>query len=409
MSPTANSLVELTPLTTNTLPLFAGMIFFGSLVMLPILSFTSQTISTKALLIASTVPGCVGWLTVVIANDVYTMLIGRFLLGVQSSALFLTSVYLGETAAPSRRRYYCSGISLAMRFGVVLIYAFGIWVPFRWLAVIAVVFEVIFLCLMLLNPISPVWLVQQGLEIRAKECLEYLHGKQFDADSEIIEMKRNNIVKLSIREKLSQLFKWKVLKPILVISAVNNFHSLSGFSAVISFSSQILSNQQGLSPNIAALFFPVTLVLGNIFGQQLATRYSLKRVLISTTLLQILSHLSMAVYFSVVDYLLNCSTDQHSSLCIKLSFWPILSIVIFGMSTGMGFDSITYTLFGEAFETNNRELSLCIIHTFATVLSILVILSFPILLLYAGGTVTYGLLCCILISAIPFEYYLIGN
>ena len=147
--------------------------------MLPILSFTSQTINTKSLLIASTVPGCIGWLTAVIANDVYTMLIGRFLLGVQTSVLFLTSVYLGDTAVPKRRRYYCSGVSLAMRFGIVLIYALGIWVPFRWLAVIAIVFEVIFVCLMLLNPISPVWLMQQGLENRAKECLEYLHGKEF--------------------------------------------------------------------------------------------------------------------------------------------------------------------------------------------------------------------------------------
>ena len=409
MSPTANSLVELTPLTANTLPLFAGMIFLGSLVMLPILSFTSQTASTKSLLIISTVPGCIGWLTAVIADDVYTMLIGRFLLGVQTSALFLTSVYLGETAAPRRRRFYCSGISLAMRSGIVLIYAFGIWVPFRWLAVIAIVIEVIFLCLMLLNPISPVWLLQQELETRAKECLEYLHGKQFDADSEIIEMKRNNIAKLSIREKLSQLFKWKVLKPILTISAVNNFHYLSGFSALVQFSSQVLSKQQALPANTAALFFPVMLVLGNMLGQQLASRYNLKRILISATLLQILSHLSMALYFAVYDYILSCPTVQHNTLCIHLSFWPILFIGIFGLATGLGPDSVTHTLLGEAFEENNRELSLCIVQTSATVMTMLLTISFPILLLYAGGTATFGLLACILISALPFQYYFIGN
>ena len=408
MSPTANSLVELTPLTTNTLPLFAGMIFFGSLVMLLILSFTSQTISTKALLIASTVPGCVGWLTAVIANDVYTMLIGRFLLGVQSSALFLTSVYLGETAAPSRRRYYCSGISLAMRFGVVLIYAFGIWVPFRWLAVIAIVFEAIFLCLMLLNPISPVWLVQQGLEIRAKECLEYLHGKQFDADSEIIEMKRNNIVKLSIREKLSQLFKWKVLKPILIVTTINNFKPLSGNSFLIAFSSQILSQQRGLSPNVAALFFPVMQVVGNIIGQQLVSRFSLKKILLTSTSCIVLSHISMTVYFATTNYIVDCSNKADiSSLCINFSFWPILNLVLFGMSYGMGLDCVSYTLFGEAFDSNNKELSLCIIHTVGTILSIIVIVLFQYIFTLVGGTLTFGLLSTIVIISLPIEYYLI--
>ena len=407
VSPTANSLIELTPLTANTLPLFAGVIFLGSMVMLLILSFTSQTINTKSLLIASTVPGCIGWLTAVIANDVYTMLIGRFLLGVQTSVLFLTSVYLGETAAPNRRRYYCSGVSLAMRFGIVLIYALGIWVPFRWLAVIAIVFEVIFVCLMLLNPISPVWLMQQGLENRTKECLEYLHGKEFDTDSEILEMKRNNIVRLSIREKLSQLFKWEVLRPILTITTINNFKPLSGNSFVVAFSSQILSQQQGLSPYVAALFYPVMLLVGNFIGQQLVSRFSLKKILLTSTTCIVLSHVSMTTYFVTTDYVINCV--DNVSLCLNFSFWPILNLALFGISYGLGLDSVSYTLFGEAFDSNNKELSVCIIHTVGSVVSVVTITLSQYFFTLVGGTLTFGLFSIMILSSLPFEYYLINQ
>ena len=410
VSPTANSLVELTPLTANTLPLFAGMIFLGSLVMLPILSFTSQTTSTKSLLIISTVPGCIGWLTAVIADDVYTMLIGRFLLGVQTSALFLTSVYMGETAAPRRRRLYCSGISLAKRSGIVLIYAFGIWVPFRWLAVIAIVIEVIFLCLMLWNPISPVWLLQQGLENRTKECLEYLHGKQFDADSEIMEMKRNNIARLSIREKLSQLFKWKVLKPIIVVGTINNLSPLGGNSFVVMYSSQILSHQRALSPNIAVMFYPIMLLVGNVIGQQLVSRFSLKRIMLIASSLIILSHISMTLYFATIDYISNCTNSAEfavASICLHSSFWPIINLILLGISYGMGPDCVIYAILGEAFDSNNRELSLCIIHTVGTILSIIVVVFFQYIFVLVGGTLTFGIFSIIMLSYLPLEYYLI--
>ena len=96
VSPTAHALIRDTPLTIHTLPLFAGMIFAGSLLMQCILSLISQKVHTKALLIASTLPGCIGWPTAVISHDVYTMLFGRFLLGVQTSILFLISIHLGK-------------------------------------------------------------------------------------------------------------------------------------------------------------------------------------------------------------------------------------------------------------------------------------------------------------------------
>ena len=121
VSPTAHALTQDTPLTMQTLPVFAGMIFAGSLLMQSILSLISRKVHTKVLLISSTLPGCIGWLTAVLSHDVYTMLFGRFLLGVQTSVLFLTSVYLGDVVPVKSRRFYCSGVSLAIRFSLVLI------------------------------------------------------------------------------------------------------------------------------------------------------------------------------------------------------------------------------------------------------------------------------------------------
>ncbi|KAI6657511.1 Sugar transporter ERD6-like 6 [Oopsacas minuta] len=411
VSPTANSLIKYTPLTINILPIFAGFIFLGTLVMLPLLSFTSQTINSKALLIASIVPGCVGWFTVVLSNDVYTMLLGRFLLGIQSSILFLTSIYLGESSPSNRRRFYCSGIGLSTRFGAVLIYVLGIWMSFRWLAVTAIILELIFVCMLLLNPVSANWLVQQGLEERAKKSLRYFNGNGFDSDSEIFNMKQNNITKLSVREKIGQLSKWRVVKPILIITTLNNFKPLSGYPFIITFSSQILSKQRGLPPNIAALVLPIMILIGNILGQQIVSHFNLKKILISTTVLLLLSHLSMTIYFAIADYMMNCSIHDDvdgSSFCYTSSFWPILSTALYGISYGMGLDSVSYALVGEAFDANNRELSICILHTVGTLISIIVIVLFQYIFTYVGGTLTFGIFALFVISALPFEYYLIN-
>ncbi|KAI6651578.1 Solute carrier family 2, facilitated glucose transporter member 6 [Oopsacas minuta] len=161
-------------------------------------------------------------------------MLGRFLLGIQSSILFFTSVYLGECSPPNRHRFYCSGVALSTRFGTVLIYALGIWVSFRWLAVTAIILEFIFICMLLLNPVSANWLVQQGLVDRAKKSLLYINGNSFDSDSEIFNMK-HNIRKLTIRGKIAQLSKWRVVKLILIISTLNMFIPLSGYSFIISF------------------------------------------------------------------------------------------------------------------------------------------------------------------------------
>lgn len=407
VSPTANSLIEFTPMTLTILPIFAGMIFSGTLIMLPILSFTSHTINTKCLLIVSTIPGCVGWFTAVTGSDVFSMLLGRCLLGVQTSVLFLTIVYVGENSPVESRRFYCSGIGISIRFGVVLTYLLGIWVSFRSLALTAIILEVIFVCLLVLNPISAVWLVQQGLENRAKEVLLYFHGREFDTDSEIAEMKRNNIVKLSVLQKLSQLSKWKVVKPIIIVTTLNNFKPLSGYPFLLAFSSEILSKQQGLPPNVAALFFPITVLVGNMLGQQLVSRFNIRRILISTTAILVLSHISMTIYFVSADHIFASSNNQYSSFHSTFSFWPILNIAIFGTCFGVGFDSVLYSLQGEAFDSNNRDLSVCILHTMGAVFSFLAIVAFQFVFTLLGGTLTFGILALILSTALPLQFCLI--
>ena len=407
VSPTAQSLIQQTAITQFTLPIFAATIYAGSVITLPLLTFVSKYFNVKTLLIFSTLPGCLGWLTAVIANDLYSMLVGRFLLGVQTSVLFLTSVYMGEIATPNTRRFYCSGISLSMRSGLVLIYVIGIWVSFRWLAVTAIFLEVAFLLLMLVNPTPPSWLVDQGLEDRAFDILTYLRGDEDIVDKEIADMKNGRIIGITLKEKLSQLTRWSVIKPIIIVTTINNFKPLSGLPSIVAFSSQILSEQQGLPPNIAALFFPITLLVGNIIGQQLVSRFNLKRILITTTSILVGSHLSMSIYFGVVEHILHCSSNEHYSLCYQLSFWPILNIAVYGVSFGSGMDSVVYALLGEAFEANNREVSVCIVHAMGSILCVIVIVLFYYVLVEVGGMAIYGIFFLVLSIAIPLECFLI--
>ena len=76
----------------------------------------------------------------------------------------------------------------------------------------------VFCCLLVIIPNSPVWYVQQGRDEKAKSTLIYLHGRDFDADSEIEKIKRNTLSNnISWIESIRALKEWNVLKPILIM------------------------------------------------------------------------------------------------------------------------------------------------------------------------------------------------
>ena len=131
---------------------------------------------------------------------------------------------------------------------------------------------------MFFTPHSPVWFVRQGLHTRAVDTLLYLHGDDFDANTEIqnISNTNNASAQPSLRASLIALKDLTVLKPILIVTFYGILEEFGGHPAMVSLSSHILETQQGMNPKLAAIFYPIFLILGATLSMCLVGKLKLK-------------------------------------------------------------------------------------------------------------------------------------
>ena len=103
------------------------------------------------------------------------------------------------------------------------------------------------------------------MDERAKSILHYLHGKDFDTDSETERIKGKTLSrKIRWIEGIKALKHWSVSKPIVFMIGIAFLKEFGGHEGMVSFSSHILENQQAMDPKVASLFYPICLIIGAI-------------------------------------------------------------------------------------------------------------------------------------------------
>ena len=176
------------------------------------------------------------------------------------AAIFIL-IYCSEITLDSRR-IATGGIGFSIRIGVFLAYLLGIWLSYRWFAILALLILVIFGVLLGFIPISPILLIKQGFEKRTKDTLLYLHDSYFDTETDIKEIKEANTNLVKWIDNIKALKSWKVLKPNLTRAILACVKELGRLESIVSFSYHILESQHAIDPKIAALFYPIFLIIG---------------------------------------------------------------------------------------------------------------------------------------------------
>ena len=190
-SPTQKELINENILDYQTLPMFASVSHITRIIGLmsaPIL--TQFGINLKMLTTLSCMLGVAGYMLVLVARSAVYVIAGVGLVGFYTGIVIVfIFTYIAEVSLDDQRKVASGGFGFSVRIGLLLVYFVGIWLTYRWLVVFGLSLTCLFCCLLVINPNSPVWYVQQGLEEKAKSTLLYLHGRDFDADSEIEKIK----------------------------------------------------------------------------------------------------------------------------------------------------------------------------------------------------------------------------
>ena len=126
---------------------------------------------------------------IIISHDVPSMLVGRVLTGIHvGSCMGLSMSYMGE-CNEKQHKFYGALIMFPYSLALVLLYILADYCSYRWLAVFGMAGIVIQAILLLLSPQSPAWLVYMGLNRKAKDMMNPIHGEEFDAEEEVKSIK----------------------------------------------------------------------------------------------------------------------------------------------------------------------------------------------------------------------------
>merc|ERR550519_3100174 len=126
-------------------------------------------------MIASCLMFAASFLFLVVADNIWTIYVGRLATGLCAGMSSLVCpVYVSETASPKIRGILGSGMQLMVTIGVVLGFVVGSLVTWRWLSVFCIGCDLIWILLLLLIPETPQFYISKQRHEEAKEALQWL-------------------------------------------------------------------------------------------------------------------------------------------------------------------------------------------------------------------------------------------
>nr|KAF6315402.1 solute carrier family 2 member 6 [Myotis myotis] len=152
----------------------------------------NDLLGRKLSIMFSAVPSVAGYALMAGARAFWMLLLGRTLTGFAGGlTAACIPVYLSEIAPPRVRGALGSTPQLMAVFGSLSLYALGLLLPWRWLAVAGEGPVVVMILLLSFMPNSPRFLLSRGRDAEALQALAWLRGAQADIRWEFQQIQDN--------------------------------------------------------------------------------------------------------------------------------------------------------------------------------------------------------------------------
>jgi SP family facilitated glucose transporter-like MFS transporter 8 len=168
---------------------FGSLVTVGAILGGPMAGVLVGRLGRKSTIMASCVPFSLGWLVILVGghfpHEVWLLYGGRILCGIGTGMVSLcVPLYIGEIATKEVRGMLGAGFQLSVTFGILCVYALGLFLPWRYLAVVGSALSALLICLMNIIPETPQYLMSRGDTQSALESLTWLRGPRIDVEIE---------------------------------------------------------------------------------------------------------------------------------------------------------------------------------------------------------------------------------
>ena len=332
--------------------LFAASLFMGAGIGSLIAGTMNEFLGIKTSLLIFSQLGTLGAMLLILAYDSVSMVVGRFLIGLYTSVCATgVPVYNAQIATKATKKFYGGILGFAMRFGVLSGSFLGIWLGYRWLAVVYILMIVVMNLNLVFLPESPKWLKYKGWTEKADKANDYFYDSSQE-NNPLISTESPVLVRKpasnTFPQKISSYLKWPIIRPLLVCCSIQIFKTFSGNEYFIAFLAHTLDKAVNINPRVAAFVYPVSLLIGSSVYLLIIHKVAWKRLMLITTFAQILTNgmLSLTFYLSIQKY--HCdSNTQDIILCQILQVLPMILISIYGLVFSLGWGSLVWWLYGH--------------------------------------------------------------
>ncbi|XP_046825430.1 facilitated trehalose transporter Tret1-like isoform X2 [Vespa crabro] len=292
-------------------------------------------------ILGTAVPFIVAWVLIGLAQNIPMILIGRaicgFCVGITSLSL---PVYLGETIQPEVRGSLGLLPTAFGNTGILMCFIAGMYLNWRYLALLGSTLPIPFLVLMFAIPETPRWYISKGKTKRARKSLQWLRGKNVDITEELTTIEELHVEsERDIQNGLTELLKPNHLKPILISLGLMFFQQMSGINAVIFYTVQIFKDAGStVDENISTIIVGIVNFLSTFIAAAVIDKLGRKMLLYISGVSMVITLVSLGSYF----YINTGDTDVSN-----IGWIPLISLIIYVIGFSLGFGPIPWLMMGE--------------------------------------------------------------
>ncbi|OEL17205.1 Sugar transporter ERD6-like 4 [Dichanthelium oligosanthes] len=308
---------------------------------------------SESLMIAA-IPNIIGWLAISFAKDSSFLFMGRLLEGFGVGVISYTvPVYIAEIAPQDQRGVLGAVFQLSVTIGILFAYLFGMFVPWRILAVLGILPCTILIPGLFFVPESPRWLAKMGKMEDFEYSLQVLRGFQTDITAEVNEIKRS--VASSRRRttiRFADIKQKRYSVPLTIGIGLLVLQQLSGVNGILFYAASIFKAAGITNSNLATFGLGVVQVIVTGVTTWLSDKAGRRLLLIISTTGMTVTLVVVSVSFFVKD---NGTAGSH--LYSVMSMLSLAGLLAFVISFNLGLGAIPWIIMSEILPVNIKSLA----------------------------------------------------